>query len=116
MARPRDLQEIVVEADRPETERDEKHRPNIEIAEIGPEKGRDENAREDHETAHGRRSLLLEDMPLGTIAPDRLAAALLDFEERNDPRTAEPNEQESGQDGRAGPYRLIPEHVEDREI
>ena len=74
----RDLQEIVVEADGAEAERHEQHGPDIEIGEIGPQQRRDENARQDHEPAHGRRALLLDDMALRPVAADRLAPALLD--------------------------------------
>ena len=101
----RDLQEIVIEADGAEAQRHEQHRPDIEIVKIGPQQRRYDDARQDHQPAHGRRALLLDDMALRPVGADRLAAALLDLEQRDDARPEQEDEEQRGQDRRAGARR-----------
>ena len=89
-----DLEEIVIKADGAETQRHEQHGPDIEIAQVGPQQRGNEDARQDHQPAHGRRALLFDDVALRPVAADRLAAALLHLEQRNDARPEQEDEQQ----------------------
>ena len=54
----RHLEEVVVEADGRVAEGHAEHDPDEGVAQIGPEQGGDEEAREDHQPAHGGRAFL----------------------------------------------------------
>ena len=71
------LEIVVVEADGAEAQRHRQHGPDIEIGQVGPQQGADENPGQDHEAAHGRGALLLDDVALRAVGADRLTLALL---------------------------------------
>ncbi len=109
-----DLEVIVVEPDRAETDRHQQHDPDINVLQVRPEQGRHEQAGEDHQAAHGRRALLHE-MRLRPVDADRLAHALLQ-PQRGDDGGAEPEyEQERGRRRHPGAEGDVAQHVEDAE-
>ena len=57
-----DLEVIVIEADQAEAQRHAEHDPDIGIPRVGPEQRRHDEARQDHQPAHGRRADLGDEM------------------------------------------------------
>ena len=90
-----DLEVVVVEADRAEADGHEQHDPDVGAAEIGPQQRRDEQAREDHQAAHGGRALLADEVALRPVGADRLALALPDPQRRDDDRAEEKDEDDA---------------------
>src|SRR5690606_14242504 len=67
---------VVGKADQPEGQRHQQHDPDIGNVEPRPEKGGDQERRQDQQAAHGGRAGLGE-MALRAVVADRLALALL---------------------------------------
>src|SRR5215212_414456 len=97
-----DFQKIIIEADGTEPQHDKQNGPDIEIEEIRPDERRYDDAGKDHQPAHCRRALLLHEMPLRAVGPDRLAPALLELEQRDQSGSEHEDEKERGQHRRAG--------------
>src|SRR4051812_4814200 len=108
-----DLQVVVIEADEAEAERDRKHDPDVRIERIGPQHGRDDESRKDHQAAHRGRALLADDMGLRAIGADRLALALAQAKVIDNPGAEQEHEQCTGDHGAAGPEGDVTEHVEE---
>ena len=68
-----DFQVVVVEADGAVDQCEQQHDPDEHILQIAPQQDSDGDAGQDHEPAHGRRALLLDDMPLRAVFADGLA-------------------------------------------
>ncbi len=111
----RHLQIVVVEADQAEAERHRQHDPDIRVARIGPEQGRDDDAEQDHQPAHGRRAGLGDEMRFRAVGADRLALALPHAQMVDDPGAEHEHEHQRGDHRAAGAHREVAEHVEDRE-
>ena len=112
---PRHLEVIVIEADQAEAERHRQHDPDIWVARIGPEQSRDDDARQDHQPAHGRRAGLGEDVRLRAVGADRLALALAQPQMIDDPRAEHEHEHQRGDHRARRPHGEIAEHVEERQ-
>src|SRR3989337_2737658 len=69
---------VVVETDGAIDEGEQQDDPDINIVQIAPEQHGGGHAGQDHQAAHGRRALLLEEMAFGTVFADRLSFALTD--------------------------------------
>jgi hypothetical protein len=89
---------IVEKADQPEPNSDEQSNPNIGIAQIRPQQGRDAEREQDQETAHRRRSLFAQQVPIGTIRSNRLSIALLAAQPEDQARSENKTDQESSND------------------
>ena len=107
-----DLQIVVVEADEAEAERHGKHDPDIWIAQVGPQQGRDHETGEDHQPAHGRRAALGDQMRLRTVLADRLPLALSQAQVVDDPRPEQEDEQRGRRHRTAGAGRDVTKHVQ----
>jgi hypothetical protein len=84
MALLRDFQIVVVKPDQSKRYGDAEYDPDIGVRKIRPQQHRDDEARQNHQAAHGGRALLIDEMRCRTVAADRLAFALLQTQERND--------------------------------
>ena len=91
---PRQLAVVVDEADHAETHGHEQRHPDVAVAEIGPQQGRDGEREEDENAAHGGRALLGEEVVLRPVEADRLALALLGFEPGDEVRAEEEADQQ----------------------
>ena len=110
-----DLQIVVIEADRAEAQRHQQHHPDIDAGDVGPQQRRDDDARQDHQPAHGRRAGLLE-MRLRPVGADRLALALPDAQRVDDRRAEDEDDQRRGDQRAAGAEGDVAEDVEDRDL
>jgi hypothetical protein len=111
-----DLEIVVVEADGAEAQGHGEHDPDIGIGRIGPQQGRGHDAEQDHQPAHGGRTLLGHQMGLRPVAADRLALALLEPQVVDDPGSEQEDEHQRGDHGPAGAKRDVAKHVEDRDF
>ena len=74
-----DLKIVVIKTDRAESERHEQRGDHVDVGKIGPEQRSADDAGENHQPAHGRRTGLLE-VGLRSVGADRLTLALTDSE------------------------------------
>ena len=112
----RHLEEVIIKTDGPEADGHKQYRPDIKIAKVGPQQCRDENSRENHQAAHGGRTLLFNDMTLWSVQADWLSPALLHLEQGNDFWPENKNEQQCRDDGAARSGGQVFENVEGRNI
>jgi hypothetical protein len=70
------FQIIVVEAHQPEAERHPQHDPDVRIGRVCPQKRRHQHPGQDHQSAHGRRSGLGDNVRFRTVSADRLSLSL----------------------------------------
>src|SRR5262249_25532722 len=87
------LEIIVIQADCAINEREQEDNPDIRIAQIAPQENGHGYAGQDHQPAHGRGALLLQQMTLGTLFPDRLALALTNAQGLDDVRPEQEHKQ-----------------------
>ena len=111
-----DFQIIVIKTDQPEAERHPEHDPYVRAGRVGPQQGRDQQAGQDHQPAHGRRAHLGQQMRLRAVGADRLALALLEAQQVDDRAAEQEHEHQSGDDGAAGAERDVAEDVEERDL
>src|SRR6266852_8882565 len=109
------LEIIVVEADRAEAKRHPKHDPDVGIAGVGPQQRRNNEPRQDHETAHGGRALLGDEMRLRAIGPDWLALALPQPQSVDDGRAEQKHENTGGEHRAAGAGGDVAKYIENRD-
>ena len=112
----RHLEVVVVEADHAEADGHEQHDPHIAARRVGPEQRRDDEAREDHQAAHGGRARLGEEVRLRAVEADRLALALLQPQRRDDRRPEKEDEESSGRRRADRAERQVTEQVQRAEI
>ncbi len=103
---------IVVEADETEADHHEKHDPDIAAREIGPKQSRNDEARQNHQAAHGRRALLRHEMRLRAVGADRLALALFEPQGGDAARAEEEYEEQRRRGGAAGPEGDVAKQIE----
>ena len=109
------LEEVVAEADHAEADGDEHHDPDIDVGEVRPQQGADDDRDQDHQAAHGGRALLLL-MGFRPVAADRLAIALLGLQPADQRREEHEADDRRGQNRSAGPKRNVSEQIEDDKI
>src|SRR5438128_10264970 len=107
---------IIEEADQPEPDRDEQDDPDIRIGQISPQQGRDAQREQNEETAHRRRSLLAQQMAVGTVGANRLPIALLPPQPKDEAGTENKADQEGGDDRPSRAECDVAEQVEDLEL
>ena len=112
----RQLQVVVGETQRAVAQRDEQHRPDIEVAQIHPQQRGDRQRGQDQHAAHRRRALLLDQMPLRPIAADRLAVPLQRFQPADHRRPENEADDQRGQARGARAERDVAEQVEQDEL
>ena len=112
----RHLEIIVIEADGAIDEGDDEHHPDIRVMQIAPEQRGDGDPRQDHQPAHGRRALLLQQVTLGPVGADRLALALANAQRPDDGRPEQEHEQQRRDQGAAGAERDVTEDIEGAEF
>ena len=111
-----DLQIVVIKADQAEAQRHPEHDPHIRAGRVRPQQGRDQQAGEDHQPAHGGRALLGDQMRLRAVGADRLALALLETQQVDHRAAEQEHEHQRGDDGAAGAKRDVTEDVEERDL
>ena len=113
---PGQLAIIVEEADQPESGGGQQHDPHIRIGQIRPQQGRCRQRDQDQETAHRRRSLLAQQMPIGTVRANRLAVRLLPPQPQDQVRTENKADQQRGDDRPSRAEGDVAEQVEELEL
>src|SRR5262245_39787750 len=87
-----DFQIVVVEADGAIDQGAQQNDPDKNILQIAPQQHSDGDAGQDHEPAHSRRALLLDEMALGSVFADGLAPALANAQRADHPRPEQKHE------------------------
>ena len=113
---PGHFQIIVVEADGAIDEGEQQHHPDISVAQIAPQQHGDGDAGQDHQPAHGRRALLLEEMALGAVFADGLALALADAQGPDHLGPEQEHEQQRRDQRSAGAEGDVAEDIEGGEL
>jgi hypothetical protein len=111
----RDLQIVVVEADRAEAHGDQQHGPDIDRGKVTPQERRADNAGKHHKPAHCRRPGLLE-VRLRTVGADRLALALSNAQRVDDRRPKQEDDKCGGNQRATRPEGDVAEDIEELEL
>jgi hypothetical protein len=113
---PQQLQVVVDEAQRAVTEGDEQHRPDVTIVQIRPQQGGDAEREQDQHAAHGRRALLVDQVPLRPIRANRLPVALQRAQPADHARAQQETDEQRGQARGARAERDVAEQIEQNEM
>ena len=113
---PRQLQEIIHEADRAIAQRQQQHGPHITVREVRPDQCAGHQRRQDQHAAHGGRALLFDQVAGRAVFPDRLAAILHRFQPADHRGPKQQGHEQRGQAGGTGADRRVTEQVRQDEL
>ena len=111
-----DLGVVVEKAQGPVAEGDQQHHPDIEVLQVRPQQGADQQPGQDHEPAHGRGAGLLDDVALDAFLADRLAAALFGAHPVDEARAHQADHHLGRDQGHDGAEGQVLGQVEERHI